>query len=170
MGGKTAMQLALSYPEIVKKLIVVDIAPKQYQAGHQTIFEALQSLDLATISNRKEAATKLAVTIKDPGVQQFLLKNLSRNPNGQYEWKMNLPVIHKNYERILENVRMEEPFQQPTLFIKGGQSNYIQELDTPTIKNFFPLAAIETIPTASHWVHAAAPNELLSLVHTFLDS
>ena len=134
MGGKTAMQLALAYPEIVKKLIVVDIAPKQYQAGHQAIFEALLSLDLATINNRKEAATHLGAMIKDPGTQQFLLKNLSRNSNGQYEWKMNLPVIHKYYERILENVQMEEPFQYPTLFIKGGQSNYIQEKDAPEIK------------------------------------
>ena len=167
MGGKTAMQLALSYPEIVKKLIVVDIAPKQYQPGHQLIFDALQSLDLTTITNRKEAATRLGATINDPGVQQFLLKNLSRNSNGQYEWKMNLPVIYKNYNRILENIQMEEPFQQPTLFIKGGQSNYIQEMDNPTIKNFFPVAKIETIPQAGHWVHAAAPNELLDLVHNF---
>lgn len=168
MGGKTAMQLALSYPEMVKKLVVVDIAPKQYQPGHQAIFEALQSLDLATITNRKEAATHLETTITDPGTQQFLLKNLSRNPNGQYEWKMNLPVLYKSYGQILDNVEMEEPFQHPTLFIKGGQSNYIQEEDTSAIKNFFPLAEIETIPPAGHWVHAAAPKELLNLVHSFL--
>ena len=168
MGGKTAMQLALSYPEMVKKLVVVDIAPKQYQPGHQAIFEALQSLDLATITNRKEAATHLETTITDPGTQQFLLKNLSRSPNGQYEWKMNLPVLYKSYGQILDNVEMEEPFQHPTLFIKGGQSNYIQEEDTSAIKNFFPLAEIETIPPAGHWVHAAAPKELLNLVHSFL--
>lgn len=168
MGGKTAMQLALSYPEIVRKLVVVDIAPKQYQPGHQAIFEALQSLDLATITNRKEAATQLGATIKDAGVQQFLLKNLSRNPNGQYEWKMNLPIIHQYYDRILENVQMEESFNRPTLFIKGGQSNYIQETDSSAIKNFFPLANIETIPQAGHWVHATAPTELLNLIYTFL--
>ena len=170
MGGKTAMQLALSYPEMVKKLVVVDIAPKKYQAGHQAIFEALQSLDLATISNRKEAATHLAATIPDAGTQQFLLKNLSRNTNGQYEWKMNLPIIAKYYERILDTVQIEEPFQHPTLFIKGGQSNYIQEEDTSAIESFFPLAKIETIPSAGHWVHAAAPKELLDLINTFLAS
>ena len=170
MGGKTAMQLALSYPEMVKKLVVVDIAPKQYQPGHQAIFEALQSLDLTTITNRKQAATHLGTTITDPGTQQFLLKNLSRNTEGQYNWKMNLPILSKYYDQILENVQMEESFQRPTLFIKGGQSDYIQEEDTSTIKEFFPQANIKTIPRAGHWVHAAAPKELLNLVQFFLSA
>ena len=169
MGGKTAMQFALSYPDLVKKLIVVDIAPKKYKAGHQAIFEALLSLDLSKITSRKEAATHLQNKIPDVGTQQFLLKNLGRSKDGTYEWKMNLPVIHKNYSKILENiVRPEQAYDKPTLFIKGGASNYILEEDLPAIQDFFPAAKLETIPKAGHWVHAAAPTELLDLVNGFL--
>ena len=169
MGGKTAMQFALSYPDLVKKLVVVDIAPKQYSPGHQAIFEALLSLDLSTITSRKEAATHIQTKIPDIGTQQFLLKNLSRNKEGNYDWKMNLPVIHKNYPKILENVVLsEQAFEKPTLFIKGGISNYILEEDLPAIQDFFPTATLETIPKAGHWVHATAPTELLALVDHFL--
>ena len=169
MGGKTAMQFALSYPDLVKKLIVVDIAPKKYAAGHQAIFEALLSLDLSTINNRKEAAAQLKNKIPAVGIQQFLLKNLNRNKEGRYEWKMNLPIIHQQYANILENVRMEEhAFDSPTLFIKGGASNYILETDLPAIQYFFPTAQLETVPKAGHWVHAVAPTELLNLVNGFI--
>jgi len=169
MGGKTAMQFALSYPDLVKKLIVVDIAPKKYEAGHQAIFEALLSLDLSKITNRKEAAAHLKNKVPAVGTQQFLLKNLNRNKEGVYEWKMNLPIIHQQYPVILENVKMkEQAFDSPTLFIKGGASNYILEEDLPAIQHFFPAAKLETIPKAGHWVHAAAPTELLNLVNEFL--
>lgn len=169
MGGKAAMQFALSYPDLVKKLIVVDIAPKKYVGGHQAIFEALLSLDLSTINTRKEAATYLQNKIPDVGTQQFLLKNLSRSKAGPYEWKMNLPVIHQQYATILENVvQQEQTFDKPTLFIKGGASDYILEEDLPAIQALFPTAQIESIPKAGHWVHAAAPKELLDMVKGFL--
>ena len=168
MGGKTAMQFALTYPDAVNKLVVVDIAPKQYTAGHQVIFDALLSLPLDQITSRKEATAQLQTKIKEAGTLQFLLKNLSRNKAGQYAWKMNLPVIHQYYEQILANVEMDEPFARPTLFIKGGQSDYIQASDRSSMQQFFPQSSIATIPQAGHWVHAAAPTELLKLVNNFL--
>ena len=79
MGGKLAMQFALSHPDIVKKLVVVDIAPKLYQNGHQDVFNALFAVDLATLTDRKEAETLLMDKLKgDVGTVQFLLKNLTR--------------------------------------------------------------------------------------------
>ena len=82
--------------------------------------------------------------IEDFGVRQFLLKNLTRNKAGGYQWKMNLPVIYENYQAILENVPSEETCDAPTLFIGGGKSNYIQTSDTETIQNYFPNSQIET--------------------------
>lgn len=170
MGGKTAMQFALSYPDMVSKLIVVDIAPKQYQAGHQAIFEALSSIDLPTITSRKEVTAQLEQKIKDPATLQFLLKNLTRSKDGQYEWKMNLSVLQEQYDAILDNVQMEDlPFEKPTLFVRGGQSNYVLDSDKEVLQTFFPAAAITTIPDANHWVHATAPDDFLRLVRLFLN-
>ncbi len=170
MGGKTAMQFALSYPDMVSKLVVVDIAPKQYQAGHQAIFEALTSIDLPHITSRKEATIQLEQKIKEPSTLQFLLKNLTRNKEGQYEWKMNLSVLHEQYDTILDNVLLEDlPFEKPTLFVRGGQSNYVLDSDKEAVQVLFPSAAITTIPNANHWVHATAPEEFLKLVRLFLN-
>ncbi len=168
MGGKTAMQFALTYPDLVNQLVVVDIAPKAYKGGHQAIFDALFSLDLSVIKNRKQADAALLEQIPDFGVRQFLLKNLTNDKKGGYKWKMNLPVIYKNYEQILAAIASEDIFDKPSLFIRGGASNYIEEEDMKQIKSLFPAAELATVEKAGHWVHAAAPIDLLTLINNFL--
>lgn len=168
MGGKVAMQLALDNPDMVEKLIVVDIAPRTYSGSHYEIFAALLSLDLAHISDRAEAEAHLYQYEKDPGVVQFLMKNLSRKKEGGFEWKMNLPVIHQHYPEILANITGEHPFEHPALFIRGARSRHIQDSDLPEIQRLFPAAQIETIADAGHWVHADQPAALLEQVKRFL--
>ncbi len=170
MGGKTAMQFALDYPDMVNKLIVVDIAPKAYTGGHQTIFDALLALDLDKLDNRKEADAFLAERISEFGVRQFLLKNLSREKEGGYRWKMNLPAIYHNYSKILAAIESDEIFDEPTLFIRGGQSEYVQDGDMATIKKRFPQSLLTTVENAGHWVHAEQPKELLSLIQDFIEN
>lgn len=166
MGGKTAMQFAMNYPDLVEKLVVVDIAPKTYIGGHQAIFDALFALDLEQIDSRKEADAFLAERITDYGTRQFLLKNLTREKEGGYRWKMNLPIIYESYQAILETVE-GEVFDKESLFIRGSRSNYIQATDETLIKDFFPKAKIESIE-AGHWVHAEKPKELLTSIQNFL--
>lgn len=169
MGGKTAMQLALEFPDLVKKLVVVDIAPKSYEGGHDLIFEALQELDLTTIGDRKEADEQLATRIPEFGVRQFLLKNLTRQKSGGYSWKMNLPVIVASYEAILSTVESNgEAYPHPSLFVRGSKSDYIADSDLESIHHLFPAARLETVPDAGHWVHAEQPDELYRLVTSFL--
>ena len=168
MGGKTAMQLALHYPDLVNKLVVVDILPKAYPPGHKDIFDAMLSLDLERTASRQEADVHLANKIPEPGVRQFLLKNLSRNKEGGFRWKMNLPVLHNHYEAILASLEGEYTFEGPTLFIKGEHSPYIHEFDMTLAMEFFPNARLETVRGAGHWVHADQPDELFRLVSDFL--
>ncbi len=168
MGGKTAMQFAMEYADMIEKLIVVDIAPKAYAGGHQTIFEALFSLELDKIESRKEADAILQGKIADFGVRQFLLKNLTRNKEGSYNWKMNLPVIYENYQAILDNIQGEEPCESDTLFIRGEKSDYIQNDDLSLLQKYFPNSELKTVAEAGHWVHAEKPKELLELVRDFI--
>lgn len=170
MGGKTAMQFATSYPSMVDKLIVVDIGPKTYEGGHESIVKALNELDLTSIQDRKEADAFLAERIDDFGVRQFLLKNLTRNKDGGYRWKMNLPVLTKDYEAILQNITVEEPFEGEALFIRGGRSDYIADEDLPLLRSYFPKSNLATINNAGHWVHAEQPDALFETVSTFLES
>ncbi len=168
MGGKTAMQLATTHPDLIDKLVVVDIAPKQYPGGHEEIIEALQGLDPTKVESRQEASDFLESRITDFGVRQFLLKNLTRNKDGGYRWKMNLDVIQDHYEEILAPGIGPEVFEGETLFIRGGKSRYIQDEDWPQILEHFPNAQLKTIANVGHWVHAEAPDELLAEVTAFL--
>lgn len=169
MGGKVAMQLASENPDMVQKLVLVDIAPKAYEGNHQAIFEALFSLDLDQLESRKEADQLLQKKIDSYSVRQFILKNLSINKETEgYEWKMNLPVIHASYQEILDKGNLSTPFENPTLFIKGAQSKYILLEEFESYKNYFPNATLETIEKAGHWVHAEQPKVFLEVLTNFL--
>ncbi len=168
MGGKTAMQFAVLYPEMVDKLVVIDIAPKVYPGGHEQIIEALNDLDVAHLEDRKVADAQLKTKIPLFGVRQFLLKNLTREKTGGYRWKMNLSALTKNYQAILQNIEPSELFEGAALFIKGETSPYIKEEDLPIIQAYFPNAQLKTIKKAGHWVHAEQPDSLFEIVSHFL--
>ncbi|PKV62564.1 alpha/beta fold hydrolase [Pontibacter ramchanderi] len=171
MGGKVAMNYALKYPTRLTKLIVVDIAPKAYPPHHDEIIDALQSVDLSTITSRGEVDKQLAKTISQEEVRLFLMKNLYRKEDNTFGWRMNLDVIEKNYEKIAAPITSDTPFKKNTLFIKGGRSRYILPEDVYTcIEHLFTLVEVETIPNAGHWVHAEAPDEVYDLVTRFLDT
>lgn len=169
MGGKTAMQFAINHPSMIEKLIVVDMGIKRYPGGHDSIFDALQAFDTTAVTKRSEAEAMLSTTIPDAGVRQFVLKNLTRNPDASYQWKFNLPTLVKNYEEnILAPITIEHPCNIPALFIRGENSNYIGDNDWPAIQLVFPAAELKTISNAGHWVHADQPEALLKEVLHFL--
>jgi esterase len=167
LGGKVAMQLALSDARRVQKLVVADIAPVVYTAHHQNVFAALESIDLATLQNRQQAEAQLAQTLSDPGLRQFLLKGLYRNEQSQYRWRFNLPVLRASYAAVLA-APQGQPFGGPTLFIKGGQSNYILPEHEAAMRALFPNFQFRMIAGAGHWLHGEKPVAFNRLVQQFL--
>jgi pimeloyl-ACP methyl ester carboxylesterase len=168
MGGKTAMEFALRYPNAVDGLVVIDIAPRAYPPGHDAILDAMTSLDLSAYASRSAIEKALEPLISDLRVRQFVLTNLRRVGEGRYDWKLNLKGLRSNYAEVIKAQNSEIPFRGPTLFIRGGNSNYIRPEDVASLLRLFPAATIDTVPGAGHWVHADAPAELLRLVGDFL--
>lgn len=167
MGGKTAMFFATQHPEMIDKLIVVDIAPKTYPVHHDSIIEGLKSLPLSQLERRGEADDLLAKDIPQFDTRQFLLKNLTRDENGAFVWKMNLPVIERNIEIIGHGLPEDAVFEKETLFIRGLKSDYIKDEDIPLLSKHFPHSRLESVAEAGHWVHAEAPQKLFDLVISF---
>lgn len=167
MGGKVAMNFAVAYPERLEKLIVVDIAPRVYNMRHDAILEGLQAIPIDTITTRNEADEALAAFVKEPDVRQFLLKNVQRKPDGGFKWKLNLPVIAENIEKIAAGLQFDGKFEGPVLFVKGARSKYIKDDDIQGIREVFPRATIETLDTG-HWVPAEKPKEFVALVDEWL--
>ena len=173
MGGKVAMQFAVENEEKIDKLIIVDIAPKDYPAGHESVFDAFFAVPLKELSSRKEAADIIRQHISEEGLVQFLLKNLSRNKAGQYRWKANIESIYQHYENITTNsLHLQDCFEGESLFIKGGSSErYIMpEDDWPTILHHFPNALLQIVEDAGHWVHAEKPVLTTKIILDFLGS
>lgn len=168
MGGKVVMQFAADYTEAFDKLVVVDIAPRAYPVHHGTILEALNSIDLLTLSHRNQAEEVMTQYGLDIGTRQFLMKNLYRTEEGTFAWRMNLEVLTSKIEKVGEKLRTQQAIHKPTLFVGGGKSNYIQAGDYEEIKKIFPQSTIQIIENAGHWVHAEKPEKFYEVVMEFL--
>jgi pimeloyl-ACP methyl ester carboxylesterase len=166
MGGKTAMTFAQRWPELLNHLVVIDIGPREYPIGeHAAIIQALTSSDPAGKASRKEMEEHIARFVPEPGVVQFLMKSLYWEEPGKLGWRFNVPVLAREIDQVLAAMGPER-VTVPTLFIRGGKSPYITREDLPQIKEQFPNSRVETIPYASHWVHAQAPEEVMDLIRS----
>jgi pimeloyl-ACP methyl ester carboxylesterase len=181
MGGKAALAFGLEYPEMVNKMIVVDISPFSYKGrtefndtSHETIIRALQSLNPEEITDRESADGQLSPYIASRLIRQFLLKNLKRVPGGAFRWALNVRALAQNLPAIYSAVIREEQLNHevklmfPLLFIKGENSKYLTKKDEETIRHYFPGAIIEVIQGAGHWVHSEQPENFISVVKSFL--
>ncbi len=169
MGGKVAMTFAKQYPAMLTDLIVVDIGPKYYPVHHQTILHGLRSIDLDTLSSRQDADNQLSSMIPEMGIRQFLLKNLGRGKDNQFNWKINLDVIENQIENVGEEIPLKKVFDRRCLFVRGQKSNYILDDDLPELAIRFPEYRLKTINQAGHWVHAEKPAEFLEALKSYLD-
>lgn len=167
MGGKTTIGLAAEHEDLIKKMVVVDISHKQYPRHHDQIIKGLQSLDLEQIKTRSAADQALAAYIPEVSVRQFLLKNLYWVEKGKLDWRMNIPVLSKEIDQIIEEIYFSE-IDTETLFIRGVKSNYIVDADYREIQKKFPNSSIHAIAEAGHWVHAEAPEEFYQTIIQFL--
>jgi esterase len=170
MGGKVAMQFATAYPEMTEKLIVVDIAPKQYPSHHDKVIDAIEAIHPDSLKSRDEAETILREYLgQDESTVQFIMKNLSRKPEEGFEWKPNMPGIIAAYDQLMQDITAMHPYLGPVIFIKGEHSNYITEEDMPMVHQLFPEASLVTIPAAGHWVHADNPVLFTQTILSFLN-
>ncbi len=168
MGGKTAMLLSARYPERIKQLVVVDMAPKSYRRPlFKEFLRQLLTIDLSGLHSRKEADARLAQTIKAEAVRQFLLKNLYRDEALNFRWRINLQSLWNHLDEILALPGPLKECPVPALFLRGGKSDYITDADMPDIKRFFPNSKLVTIPDATHWLHADAPEALCAALRNF---
>ncbi|WP_282073524.1 alpha/beta fold hydrolase [Polaribacter atrinae] len=168
MGGKTAMLFAVTYPELVDKLIVVDISPRQYQPHHNAILAGLNSIDFSIEDARRKVDKKLATLIPELGVRQFLLKNVYWKEKGQLAFRFNLESLTDNNPEVGEALPSFTVFEKDTLFLKGENSNYITQDEEPIIEAHFPNSKIVEIKNAGHWLHAENPKQFYDEVSTFL--
>jgi pimeloyl-ACP methyl ester carboxylesterase len=169
LGGKVAMQFAAMYSEKIKKLIVVDMAPKSYSEKLFDFVEKLLQINLAEIKSRKEVEIELRKIIKDEATVQLLLKNIQWNEEQHLSWKFNLKTIVENWYKVGTTFGIKENILVPALFIRGEKSNYILDSDIPQIKTYFPNSTIKTIAGAGHWVHTDKPEDFMQTVREFIN-
>ncbi len=178
LGGKTAMVLALTEPELVERLCVVDIAPKHYGDLHRFggYIDAMTAMDLEAIETRQDADAMLAQTVPQPWIRAFLLQNLRRH-HDTWRWQVNLPLVRADRDRGSESVIADfpiapgehEPYEGPVVWLVGGDSEYVHDEDVEPMRELFPRARLVTVNGAGHWVHTDAPEVVIEVIRRMLD-
>lgn len=168
MGGKVAMQFASLHSGYLEKLVIADIAPKEYAPHHSDIINGLRSINFDQVTSRNDADEMLEKIIPDFGTRQFLLKSLYRVDKNKYAWRFNLKVLGDAQDRVGIHHKIENQITTPTLFIRGGNSGYILDDDMMLIEHAFAKAELQTINDAGHWLHAQKPQEFLTIVTNFI--
>lgn len=163
MGGKAAMVLAVQHPELVRKLIVADIAPVTYTHDQHGPLSAMRQVRLDAVTNRAEAKAQLGDL--GPGVADFLLQSLDMKDRC---WRLNLDVLQAEMDTIIGFPQLAGQFDGPTFFLSGGKSDYVTAAHRAPIKALFPNAVFAKIPDAGHWLHAEKPREFIASVAAFL--
>ncbi|MCF7825078.1 MAG: alpha/beta fold hydrolase [Candidatus Marinimicrobia bacterium] len=168
MGGKVGMLFASTYPEMVMSLCILDIGIDRVEGKHETILQALSTINPDEFSSRDEIRLQLENTIKPPAVRQFLMKNILRRLDGSLAWKFNRDVLLEHYGDLTTGLNLLQSFSGSVLFLRGGNSDYLEASLSPEILHYFPFAQIQTIPDAGHWLHADQPKLLSSAILNFL--
>jgi pimeloyl-ACP methyl ester carboxylesterase len=168
MGGKVAMQFACESPEAIDKLVILDIGPKAYPPTHRLLLQAMQNLKLGGLKTYGQAEAALHATIADSALSKFVVKNLTRDPNGAFQWRIGLDELAANYDQLIKAPAIPNRFEKPTCFIRGALSRFIEDQDFAAIRESFPFAEFHTVPNAGHWVHIDAPAEVHRIVDEYL--
>jgi pimeloyl-ACP methyl ester carboxylesterase len=173
MGGKAAMQLALTQAQfggaLLRRLIVADIAPMAYSHDQSRHIDAMQAIDLASISSRTQADALLAPLVTDPALRAFFLQSLDLR-SSPATWKLNLSALHDQMDFIIGWPETTGRFDGPTLFLTGANSHYVQPNARPKIQTLFPKARFAKLADAGHWLHAEKPREFEETVRAFLNA
>lgn len=168
MGGKVGMTIAGAYPEFLLKLIVADIAPRYYPIRHRKIIDGLLNIDLQQLKNRNEADRQLAEYVQESGLRQFLLKNLDRDAELVFKWKLNLEIINNHLENVGVATFPSNKIVIPSMFIRGINSDYVTDDDIMEIRKHYSNSSVESIGNAGHWLHAEQPEAFVKTVMEFL--
>jgi len=167
MGGKAGMVAALTAPERVGRLAVVDIAPVPYDHDHRTEIDAMRRLDLARVRSRADAEAALAETLPDASLRAFLLQNLESTAAG-YRWRVNLDGIDRHMDELTDFPPLDDVHEGPVLLLSGGRSDYVDDAGCNAMRTFFPNTRFEHWPEAGHWPHVEHPRATAVLIAGFL--
>lgn len=170
MGGKAAMQLALTQGHLIRRLVVADIAPVAYRHDQTRHVEAMRGLDLTGVSTRGEADRRLAQTVPEAGLRAFFLQSLDLKAEGGPRWKLNLDALEREMPKVVGWPGTQGQFDHPTLFLTGAESHYVKPEHRDTIRALFPAARFAKLPGTGHWLHADKPREFEETVRVFLDA
>jgi pimeloyl-ACP methyl ester carboxylesterase len=169
MGGKVAMVLALTRPELVERLIVVDIAPLAYRQGYEAYIDAMQGVDLAAVGKRADADTALAKAVPDPAMRGFLLQNLESS-GGRFAWQPNLAGLRAGMAALtgFPAELAERRYEGPAFCLRGERSDYVDADGEAALRRHFPTIEVITVPGAGHWPHAEKPADFQRLLEPLL--
>ena len=173
LGGKVAMQLAVNRPELIHRLVILDISPMAYTVRrHDHIFAGLKAVKADRVKTRSDARVVLSGHIDEPSVTDFLLTSAYTNESGLIDWRFNLAQLEADYRHMLSGIEVQEakglPCQIPSLVVRGADSAYVPKTTKQDFAHLFGALNVVTVKNAGHWLHQEQTETVLSVIGRFI--
>jgi len=171
LGGRIAAKLAFSHPEIVSKLIIADmnLGEIKLRPEHQSLFLLMKTYSLSNMKSIGEIDSFLKQYVNSERIRMFILKNIRKNKDGIFDWKLNFPVLMEAFDGLMPQIKDTEYYDKATLILRGGKSDYVTNEHYDFMKKHFSNIELKTIEGASHWLHADQPAEFVKIIKTFIN-
>lgn len=162
----------------LRSLISVDMTPAigKVSPEFQAYIDCMREVETAKCKTRAEADQILSKVEPELSIRQFLLTNTkTADDGGHLVFRLPLTLLSEEIPSIGTFPYTPPPpvsetspiWDGPVMFLKGGQSKYINRRNIPVCEAFFPNMRLETLD-AGHWVHAAQPAETVRLIKEFV--
>jgi len=184
MGGRIGILLALTQPQLIDRLIIVDSSVvindntrRRWSALRQACSSLLKIEDKLKNSHGYERLAIANKAIENLIVHKTERANflsnliLSDKMKGKNLWRVNMNSFLSHPEMMSQSLTSLEnmTFEGPTLFINGYKSAYASRDHESTIRKFFPNATFAWIKDTGHLIHVDQQKLFCEKVITFLE-
>ncbi len=170
LGGRIVADIAFNYSKIISKVIIADmnLGEIKLRAEHESLFFLMKNAPLSNMKSIGEIDKFLSIYVKSERIKMFILKNIHKNTEGIFDWKLNFPVLMGKFNQMMPKIDGEEKFTKPSLIIRGEKSDYVSDIAFKHIQEHFTDIRLKTISNASHWLHVDNPSQFINILKTFI--
>lgn len=173
LGGLTAMRLAVTTPELVRNLVMVDVTPSAPER-HEQMTKAQMGTVALVKGDRTfpDFQSMLEVTVAAAphrdrnSLRRGVFHNTKQDDDGTWTWRYDSIRKGESFEGLWDDVPQ---LTTPTTLIRGANSFFVNDEDADQFASAAPgFKGVQVVADAGHSVQGDQPRALVALLRDVL--
>ena len=168
MGGRNAMYFTAQRPEVVARLVIVDIGP---EISKRASAPSSGPPEPETWDSIEQAAQHLYGANPYPGIHYYrwvVSHSLRARGDGRLVWKWHPSIKERRTNPDVDWWALLRRITPPTLVLRGAESTVLDRDVAERMATTLPRGRFVEIPRAVHTLHEDNPDAVLAALRDFL--